>query len=172
MQKQGRSRWISTAIIAPWSRSFMCMVPRRLNPDRRQDRPQLHWTDRWRWVSVPLMLFTASMFMALAWLGHLKLEYLPFTSALLLCWLLVLPEYFLNVTAIRLGYPCYTGAQMASFRLCFGVICVALVSRFFLGEPLSYRQLIGFGIMVVAMVLITVKRARSPKSSQLQRRES
>lgn len=115
----------------------------------------------WQWVGVPSMLFIASLFMALAWIGHLKFEQLPFTSALFLCWLLVLPEYFLNVSAIRLGYGFYTGAQMASFRLCSGVICVALVSRFFLNEALTVRKLVGFGVMILAMMLITIKRPRS-----------
>jgi len=118
---------------------------------------------------VPVMLFFASMLMALAWLGHLKFEQLPFIYALFLCWLLVLPEYFLNVSAIRLGYKLYTGAQMAAFRLCSGVICIALVSRFFLNEALSSRKLLGFGVMVVAMALIAYRTApieRSESSSQ------
>ncbi len=44
---------------------------------------------------------------------------------------------------------------VVSSNLCSGVVCVALVSRFFLGEALSVRQLVGFGLMVVAIVLIT-----------------
>jgi uncharacterized protein (DUF486 family) len=109
-------------------------------------------------VVVPIMLFTSSMLMALAWLGHLKFEHWPFTQALFACWLLVLPEYFLNISAIRIGYRFYSGAQMATFRLCSGVLCVALVSRFVLGEELTDRKLLGFGIMVVAMVLVGSSR--------------
>ncbi len=124
---------------------------------QRQEQYPLSLTQPWRWLMVPVMLFAASMLMALAWLGHLKFEQLPFLSAMLLCWLLVLPEYCLNVSAIRLGYRFYTGAQMAAFRLCSGVICIALVSRFFLGEALNQRQLLGFGIMVVAMALIAYR---------------
>ena len=123
----------------------------------------------WRWLMVPLMLFCASMLMALAWLGHLKFEHLSFIYALFFCWLLVLPEYFLNVSAIRLGYKLYTGAQMAAFRLCSGVICIALVSRFFLNETLNSHKLLGFGVMVVAMVLIAYRTApieQSESSSQ------
>ena len=106
------------------------------------------------------MLFGSSMIMACAWLGHLKFSQLPFVWATLCCWLLVLPEYFLNILAIRIGYKIYTGAQMATFRLCSGVICVAIVSRLLLGEDLSVRKLFGFGLMILAMVLIAKK---SPK---------
>ncbi len=103
------------------------------------------------------MLFASSMIMACAWLGHLKFSQLPFVWATLLCWLLVLPEYFLNILAIRLGHKIYTGAQMAAFRLCSGVICVALVSRLLLGEDLTPRKLFGFGLMIIAMALIARK---------------
>ena len=105
-------------------------------------------------VVVPIMLFTSSMLMALAWLGHLRFEHWPFVQALFACWLLVLPEYILNVSAIRYGHGTYTGGEMASFNLCSGVLCVALVARFVLGEEFTDRKLLGFGIMLIAMVLI------------------
>lgn len=114
-------------------------------------------TDSFRSFIVPVMLFCSSMIMACAWLGHLKFSQLPFIWATLCCWLLVLPEYFLNILAIRLGHKIYSGAQMATFRLCSGVICVAIVSRLLLGEDLSLRKLFGFGLMIAAMVLIARK---------------
>lgn len=69
----------------------------------------------------------------------------------------MLPEYVLNVAATRFGYGTYTGAQMASFHLAFGVVCVALVSRFALGERLSSSQLVGFGLLAVSIVLVTYR---------------
>ncbi|NEQ66774.1 MAG: DMT family protein [Symploca sp. SIO2D2] len=111
------------------------------------------------------MLFVSSTIMAFAWLGHLKFKELPFIWATLCCWLLVLPEYFINISAIRLGHQIYTGAQMAAFRLSSGVICVALVSRFLLEEDLSVRKLFGFGLMIIAMVLIS-KKSLSPSTQK------
>ena len=105
----------------------------------------------------PVMLFASSLIMAFAWLGHLKFIQLPFIWATLCSWLLVLPEYFLNILAIRLGHKIYTGAQMAAFRLCSGVICVAIVSRLLLGEDFSIRKVFGFGLMIIAMALIARK---------------
>jgi uncharacterized protein (DUF486 family) len=127
---------------------------------------ELHPTRRWRRVVVPLMLSSSSLFMALAWMGHLRFKELPFLYALGLCWLLVLPEYFLNVKAIRLGYSVFSGAQMAAFRLCSGVVFVALVARLVLGEELGTRQLLGFGVMLLAMLLIAFPdgfRASDPR---------
>jgi len=108
-----------------------------------------------RVVLVPLMLITSSLMMAFAWLGHLKYKATwSFAFALGASWLLVLPEYLLNVGATRWGHGAYTGAQMATMNLASGVVCVALVSRYFLDEPMGTRQLLGFALLVVSTYLI------------------
>lgn len=107
-------------------------------------------------VLVPLFMFLASGLMALAWLGHLRFrDSIGFWTALGLSWMIVLPEYVLNVAATRYGYDTYTGAQMATFHLAFGVVCVAAVSRYVLGEALTTKQLLGFALLAVGTVLIT-----------------
>lgn len=120
--------------------------------------------DRSRPLVVPLMLSASSLFMSLAWIGHLRFRELPFLSALGICWLLVLPEYALNVKAIRLGHVVYTGAQMAAFRLCSGVVFVALTARCWLNEELGPRQLVGFAIMLLAMLLIAFPEAGAARA--------
>lgn len=109
-----------------------------------------------RVVLVPLCMLLASCLMSLAWLGHLRFrDSTGFWTALAMSWLLVLPEYVLNVAATRWGYGTYTGAQMATFHLAFGVVCVALVARYVLRERFTPTQLVGFGLLVLATVLIT-----------------
>ena len=100
--------------------------------------------------------------MAAAWLGHLGLKELPMLLAILAAWLIVLPEYALNIFAFRLGHGPFTGGQMASFNLSSGVVCVALVSHYWLGETLGPRKLLGFGLMIIALLLIS-KRSPSKK---------
>jgi uncharacterized protein (DUF486 family) len=105
---------------------------------------------------VPALMLVSSVLMALAWLGHLRFrDSIGFWTALALSWLLVLPEYVLNVAATRYGYGTYTGAQMASFHLAFGVMAVALVARFVLDERLTSQQWAGFALLAVATLLIT-----------------
>lgn len=107
-------------------------------------------------VLVPAAMFFSSLLMSLAWLGHLRFRNrIGFMTALGASWAIVLPEYMLNTVATRYGYGTYTGAEMASFRLAFGVVCIALVSHFFLGERLDRVQLVGFTLLAVAIVLIT-----------------
>lgn len=115
-----------------------------------------------RAVLVPLLLTLSSVIMATAWLGHLKFRHWGFFSALLASWLLVLPEYMINVGAIRWGHGLYTGGQMATMNLATGVVAVAFVSRFVLGEPLSPRALTGFALMLVSVWLI-VGEAQDPE---------
>ncbi len=118
-----------------------------------------------RKILVPVMLILSSAIMALAWLGHLKYkEDLSFAMATLFAWLLVLPEYILNVSAIRWGVGVYEPSEMAAMNLSSGIVFIALVSHFVLGEELTIQKYIGFGIMIVAMVLIS--GPSSAKSNQ------
>ena len=105
-------------------------------------------------VLVPFMLFVSSVLMALAWIGHIRFRHKGFWFALIVSWMLVLPEYILNVSAIRMGHEMFSGGQMAAMNISSGVICVALVARFFLGEHLSRRQIFGFVLMAVAVTLV------------------
>ena len=117
--------------------------------------------NRLRSILVPLMLILSSAIMAMAWLGHLKYkEDLSFLMAALFAWLLVLPEYFLNVSAIRWGIGVYQPSEMAAMNLSSGIVFIALVSHFFLGEEISIQKYIGFGLMIIAMVLISGPKSK------------
>jgi len=105
---------------------------------------------------VPLMLFTSSILMAFAWLGHVKFRQKSFFVALLFSWLLVLPEYLLNVSAIRWGIGTFEPSEMAAMNLCTGVVCIALVSKSFLGEKLNSRKIFGFVLMAISVVLVVL----------------
>ena len=105
---------------------------------------------------VPLMLFVSSVLMAFAWLGHIKFKNKKFLTALIFSWLLVLPEYLLNVFAIRWGSETYAPSEMAAMNLCTGVICIALVSKLFLGEQLNSRKIFGFILMAISVVLVVL----------------
>lgn len=46
---------------------------------------------------------------------------------------------------------------MAAMNLSSGVVCVALVARYFLGEKLSRRQILGFVLMTLGVVLVVYR---------------
>ena len=102
------------------------------------------------------MLFTSSILMAFAWIGHVKYRKKSFWIALIFSWLLVLPEYIINVSAIRWGVGTYEPSEMAAINLSTGVVCIALVSKLFLGEKLSLRKIIGFILMIISVTLVVI----------------
>lgn len=105
---------------------------------------------------VPLMLLASSVLMAFAWIGHIKFKNKSFLTALIISWLLVLPEYLLNVSAIRWGIGTFQPSEMAAINLASGVVCIALVSKIYLGERLSLRKVFGFGLMIVSVILVVL----------------
>jgi len=105
---------------------------------------------------VPLMLLASSVLMSFAWIGHIKYRYKSFFVALIFSWLLVLPEYLLNVSAIRWGFGTYQPSEMAAINLSTGVLCIAFVSKMFLGEKLSFRKIFGFILMVISVTLVVL----------------
>ncbi len=120
-------------------------------------------------ILVPIMLILSSAIMAMAWLGHLKYkEDLSFLMAALFAWILVLPEYILNVSAIRWGVGTYEPSEMAAMNLSSGIVFIALVSHFFLGEEISIQKYFGFGLMIVAMVLISGSKSAKNENKKEQ----
>jgi len=105
---------------------------------------------------VPVMLFVSSILMAFAWLCHIKFRKKHFLVAIVISWLLVLPEYLLNVSAMRWGVGTFQASEMAAINLATGVICIALVSKVFLGEKLSIRKVFGFVLMAISVVLVVL----------------
>jgi uncharacterized protein len=110
-----------------------------------------------KYYLVPLMSALSGVLMAFAWIGHLRFKEWSFMTALLLSWLIVLPEYLMNVFSARWGRPEFTGGEIAAMHLASGVVSVALISKFFLDEPMSTQQLGGFMLMAVAVLLIIYK---------------
>jgi hypothetical protein len=106
--------------------------------------------------AVPLMLFASSVLMAFAWLGHIRFRHKGFFFALLVSWFIVLPEYLLNISAIRWGFGAYQASEMAAMNLSSGVVCVAIVAKFFLGEHLNRRQISGFFLMGLGVVMVVL----------------
>lgn len=106
--------------------------------------------------AVPLMLFASSFLMAFAWLAHIRFRKRAYMLALLCSWMIVLPEYLLNISAIRWGYGTYSPSEMAAMNLSTGVLCVAIVSRIFLREHFNPRQISGFVLMGFGVAIVVL----------------
>ena len=51
-----------------------------------------------------VLLICSNAFMTMAWYGHLKFKTAPLLAAILVSWLIALPEYMLQVPANRFGH--------------------------------------------------------------------
>lgn len=113
------------------------------------------------------LLILSSAWMALAWLGHLRFrQQWSFLLALTASWLLVLPEYALNTLATRKGYRDLSAAQMGSIHLASGVVCIAVLSGWYLGESFSVRTVAGFALMLLAIGLVVGEPWSSKRTNE------
>jgi uncharacterized protein (DUF486 family) len=74
-------------------------------------RPETRLTDCGSFVTLKdqfvltiILLVCSNAFMTLAWYGHLKFKTAPLIVAILVSWLIALPEYILQVPANRYGH--------------------------------------------------------------------
>ena len=67
------------------------------------------------WLPV-LLLLGSNVFMTFAWYGHLKFKTTTLVTAIMVSWLIALPEYILQVPANRVGHGYYSVAQLKTIQ--------------------------------------------------------
>ncbi|MEZ5965868.1 MAG: DMT family protein [Planctomycetota bacterium] len=107
------------------------------------------------WLVTVLLLVASNVFMTFAWYYHVKQKAWPLLVAILVSWMLALPEYLLQVPANRVGHVDRGGpfslpqlkvvqeAITLSVFVCFTV----LVAR----EPPRARDLVAFALVLLAV---------------------
>lgn len=93
--------------------------------------------------------------MTLAWYGHLKFKHVGIPMAILMSWLIALPEYALQVPANRLGYleSGLTAYQLKILQECITLVVFMIFAWLALGETPGWRQLAAFGLVVAAVAV-------------------
>lgn len=99
------------------------------------------------------LLFLSNIFMTFAWYGHLKHRSASIWIAILVSWLIALPEYLLQVPANRLGYSELSGYQLKILQESITLIVFMIFAYFYLNESLSYKKLLSFGLIFCAVLL-------------------
>ena len=106
------------------------------------------------YVAPILLLVASNVFMTFAWYGHLRFKAAPLWMAILVSWGIAFFEYCLMVPANRYGHAVYSAPQLKAMQEIITLVVFAVFSAWYLGEQVSPRQLAGFGLIVVAAVLI------------------
>jgi uncharacterized protein (DUF486 family) len=104
-----------------------------------------------------LLLTISNIFMTFAWYGHLKYRQAPLFKVILISWLIAFFEYCFQVPANRIGSYEFTAAQLKTIQEVITLTVFSFFSVFYLGQPLRWNYLVGFGMMILAVAVIFKK---------------
>lgn len=100
------------------------------------------------------MLILSNVFMTFAWYGHLSYKGAALWIAVLVSWLIALPEYSLAVPANRLGSAVYSAAELKTLQEIITLLVFAGFSVFWLKEALTWNHAIGFALIAAGAFFI------------------
>lgn len=104
-------------------------------------------------ITVGLLLLS-NIFMTFAWYGHLKYKTAPLLVVVLVSWGIALLEYFCQIPANRIGYGYYSAAELKTIQEVITLTVFAVFSFSYLGEPLNWNHLVGFGFIAAGAFFI------------------
>ena len=103
------------------------------------------------------LLIASNVFMTAAWYGHLKQRAWPLWMAIILSWLIALPEYALQVPANRLGHANFggplTAPQLKVIQEAITLVIFGIFSTLVLRERLKWNALVAFALVFVAVMV-------------------
>lgn len=105
------------------------------------------------WQTVGLLALS-NLFMTAAWYGHLKYKTAPLFLVILISWGIAFFEYCLQVPANRIGHGYFSAPELKTIQEVLTLLIFAGFSVFYLGEPLKWNHLAGFGLIVLAVYVI------------------
>ncbi|MEY4615995.1 MAG: hypothetical protein RJB66_955 [Pseudomonadota bacterium] len=109
------------------------------------------------WIKTLGLLVCSNCFMTVAWYGHLRFKGSSLVVAILVSWLLALPEYALMVPANRLGYGDLSAYQLKIMQESITLIVFMIFAWLGLGETPSFRYLLSMFFIFLA-VLVAFKK--------------
>jgi hypothetical protein len=108
----------------------------------------------WTVVLPVLMLLVSNVFMTFAWYGHLKFTDRPLWMAIVASWGIALIEYCFAVPANRIGHAVYSTAQLKTMQEVITLTVFVGFSVFYLDEPVTLNQGIGFALIAVGAFFV------------------
>jgi uncharacterized protein (DUF486 family) len=101
-----------------------------------------------------MLLIGSNTFMTIAWYGHLKHREVPLWQAILVSWLIALPEYALQVPANRLGYRTFSATQLKIIQEAVSLSVFMVFAWLYFGEAPTWRTFVAFVLITAAVALI------------------
>lgn len=103
------------------------------------------------------LLTVSNVFMTFAWYGHLKYKDSPLWLAVFVSWMIAFVEYCFQVPANRIGHSYYSAAQLKTIQEVITLAVFCVFSVFYLKEGLKWNHIVGF-IMIILAVLFIFKK--------------
>ncbi len=100
------------------------------------------------------LLLASNVFMTFAWYGHLKYKAAPLFIVILASWGIAFFEYCLQVPANRIGHGYFSAVELKTIQEVLTLLVFCVFSVVYLGEPLKWNHLFGFGLIVLAVFII------------------
>jgi uncharacterized protein len=104
-----------------------------------------------------ILLTISNIFMTFAWYGHLKYRHAPLFKVILISWLIAFLEYCFQVPANRIGSYEFSVAQLKTIQEVITLTVFSVFSVLYLGQPIRWNYVVGFGMMVLAVAVIFKK---------------
>jgi len=106
-----------------------------------------------------IALLTASnIFMTFAWYGHLRFKDMALWKVVIISWLIAFLEYCLMVPANRFGYSeGLSGLELKVTQEVITLVVFAGFAIFYLKEPLHWRYLVSFALLIAAVYVMFKK---------------
>ena len=95
--------------------------------------------------------------MTFAWYGHLKYKDSPLWKAVFISWLIAFLEYCFQVPANRMGHYQFSAAQLKTIQEVITLVVFCVFSVFYLKEDLKWNYLVGF-LMIIGAVVVIFKK--------------
>jgi uncharacterized protein (DUF486 family) len=102
------------------------------------------------WKTVGL-LTASNLFMTFAWYGHLKFRTRPLLAAIVVSWLIALPEYCLQVPANRFGFGQMTAFQLKILQEVITLVVFVVFASLYLGETIRWNHVVSFALILGAV---------------------
>lgn len=115
-----------------------------------------------RAIGTIVLLLLSNVFMTWAWYGHLKKAAWSIPVAVLISWLIALPEYALQVPANRLGHfqhggP-FTAPQLKVLQEAITLVVFAGFSTLVLKERLRVTDAVAFALIFAGVAVAMLGR--------------
>ncbi|MCG3126753.1 MAG: hypothetical protein CHACPFDD_01608 [Phycisphaerae bacterium] len=105
-----------------------------------------------------VLLTLSNVFMTVAWYGHLKFRETALWQAVLVSWLIALPEYCFQVPANRFGHGRFNAAQLKTIQEVVSLTVFCVFSATYLGERVTWNHAAGFALIVMGAYLVFMGR--------------